>query len=135
MIKWLTSLLAVFSCGHVPARRVVVLDYNWSCCVTDFRFRHASLLWMGTPKQSLFARPPITTPSACPPLARIICTQGIRSVANLLWHLPAGMVDRRQVSRVAGLVEGEIATVLLKVRSLARSLAVSTLFRALPTCI
>lgn len=26
------------------------------------------------------------------------------------------MVDRRQVSRVAGLVEGEIATVLLKVR-------------------
>lgn len=95
----------------------------------------ASLLWVGTPKQSLFARPPITTPSACPPLARIICTQGIRSVANLLWHLPAGMVDRRQVSRVAGLVEGEIATVLLKVRSLARSLAVSTLFRAPPTCI
>eukprot|EP00903_Cladosiphon_okamuranus_P021747 g19995.t1 len=40
---------------------------------------------------------------------------GIHSVANLLWHLPTGMVDRRQVSRVAGLVEGEIATVLLKV--------------------
>lgn len=37
-------------------------------------------------------------------------------MANLLWHLPTGMVDRRQVSRVADLVEGEIATVLLKVK-------------------
>ena len=36
-------------------------------------------------------------------------------MANLLWHLPTGMVDRRQVRRVAGLVEGQIATVLLKV--------------------
>ena len=40
---------------------------------------------------------------------------GIHSVANLLWHLPTGIVDRRQVRRVADLVEGEIATVLLKV--------------------
>lgn len=40
---------------------------------------------------------------------------GIHSVANLLWHLPTGMVDRRQVRRVADLAEGEIATVLLKV--------------------
>ena len=33
----------------------------------------------------------------------------------MLWHLPTGIVDRRQVRRVADLVEGEIATVLLKV--------------------
>lgn len=38
-------------------------------------------------------------------------------MANLLWHLPTGVVDRRKVSRVQGLVEGEIATVLLKVWS------------------
>ena len=36
-------------------------------------------------------------------------------MASLLWHLPTGVVDRRQVSRVQGLVEGEVATVLLKV--------------------
>lgn len=47
--------------------------------------------------------------------AHITCDQGIHSVANLLWHLPTGVIDRRQVSRVQGLVEGEIATVLLKV--------------------
>jgi len=47
--------------------------------------------------------------------AHIACHQGIHCVANLLWHLPTGVVDRRKVSRVQGLVEGEIATVLLKV--------------------
>lgn len=42
-------------------------------------------------------------------------TSDIHCVADLLWHLPTGMIDRRQVSRVSNLVEGETATVLLKV--------------------
>ncbi|CAM9839728.1 unnamed protein product, partial [Ectocarpus sp. 13 AM-2016] len=40
---------------------------------------------------------------------------GVTTVADLLWHLPTGMVDRRETSHVADLVEGEVATVLLKV--------------------
>eukprot|EP00904_Undaria_pinnatifida_P013740 jgi/Undpi1/9497/HiC_scaffold_27.g11953.m1 len=52
-----------------------------------------------------------------PKRAQQLAKLGIKSVANLLWHLPTGMVDRRQVMRVADLVEGEIATVLLKVLS------------------
>lgn len=64
-------------------------------------------MFVGTSNQH-----PAKSTSARTTLAR---TKGIHSVANLLWHLPTGMIDRRQVSRVAGLVEGEIATVLLKV--------------------
>lgn len=40
---------------------------------------------------------------------------GVTTVADLLWHLPTGMVDRRETSHVADLVEGEVATMLLKV--------------------
>ncbi|CAN0333827.1 unnamed protein product, partial [Hapterophycus canaliculatus] len=36
-------------------------------------------------------------------------------VANLLWHLPTGVVDRRKTSHAADLVEGQVATMLLKV--------------------
>lgn len=46
---------------------------------------------------------------------------GIASVADLLWHLPTGIVDRRQVRRVADLAEGEMATVLLKVTTSGRA--------------
>lgn len=58
------------------------------------------------------AADPIATP-CCRPTNKI---EGICSVADLLWHLPTGMIDRRQVSRVRDLVEGENATVLLKAR-------------------
>lgn len=36
-------------------------------------------------------------------------------MADLLWHLPTGIIDRRQVKRVSDLTDGGIATVLLKV--------------------
>ncbi|CAM9697670.1 unnamed protein product [Scytosiphon promiscuus] len=52
-----------------------------------------------------------------PRRAEQLAKLGVRSVARLLWHLPTGIVDRRKTSYVKDLVEGEVATVLLKVVS------------------
>lgn len=49
---------------------------------------------------------------------RVCALTGINTVASLLWHLPTGIIDRREVRRVTDLMEGEIATVLLKARPL-----------------
>ncbi|CAN0419806.1 unnamed protein product, partial [Scytosiphon promiscuus] len=49
-----------------------------------------------------------------PRRAEQLAKLGVRSVAHLLWHLPTGIVDRRKTSYVKDLVEGEVATVLLK---------------------
>lgn len=48
---------------------------------------------------------------------RVCVLTGINTVASLLWHVPTGIIDRREVRRVADLTEGEIATVLLKART------------------
>ncbi|CAM9874881.1 unnamed protein product, partial [Ectocarpus sp. 12 AP-2014] len=50
-----------------------------------------------------------------PRKAEQLAKLGVTTVADLLWHLPTGMVDRRETSHVADLVEGEVATMLLKV--------------------
>lgn len=54
-----------------------------------------------------------------PSVVLTLCaSKGVFSVAHLLWHLPTGIVDRRKTSYVKDLVEGEVATVLLKVSML-----------------
>lgn len=91
-----------------PICRALLLRVFLSCSVLSVSGPACSVALPRPPVDPLSKRASYGT------LASLVL-QGIHSVASLLWHLPTGVVDRRQVSRVQGLVEGEVATVLLKV--------------------
>ena len=63
---------------------------------------------------SLFA--PVTSlPGVGPRIAKAIASLAGPHVADLLWHLPSGLIDRRFAPRVADAPAGAVATMTVQV--------------------